>query len=58
MIHTPVDNWKKIPEAAAALEKEWVKLEKMPVWDPKQVKEKDMLMQSQIKRAFRPISLI
>ena len=40
MIHTPVDNWKKISEAAAALEKEWVKLEKMPAWDPKQAKER------------------
>ena len=40
MVHTPVTNWKKIPEAAAALEKEWQKLEKLPAWDPKQVREK------------------
>ena len=40
MIHTPVGNWKRIPEAAVALGKEWNKLEQLPAWDPKQVKEK------------------
>ena len=40
MIHTPVDNWKRIPEAVEALEKEWKQLEQLPAWGPKQVKEK------------------
>ena len=40
MVHTPVTSWKNIPEAAAALDNGWVKLEKLPAWDPKQVREK------------------
>ena len=42
LIHKPVDISKalKIPAARAAIDKEWEKLEKLPAWDYKSVREK------------------
>ena len=57
MVHTPVTNWKKIPEAAAALEKEWQKLEKLPAWDPKQVREKSEVKAEAAKKGL-PVHLL
>ena len=41
LIHTPVNDYQKIPEARAAVEKEFVKLEKIPAWCVNQVREKE-----------------
>ena len=41
LIHTPVNDYQKIPEARAAVEKEFVKLEKIPAWDVNQVRERE-----------------
>ena len=41
LIHTPVHDYNKIPEAREAVNKEFVKLEKIPAWDVNQVRERE-----------------
>ena len=41
LIHTPVHDYNKIPEAREAVTKEFVKLEKIPAWDVNQVRERE-----------------
>ena len=41
LIHTPVHDYHKIPEAREAVTKEFVKLEKIPAWDVNQVRERE-----------------
>ena len=40
LLHKPINDWRNRPEAKAALEKEFVKLEKIPAWNVKDVQEK------------------
>ena len=53
MVHTPVTNWKKIPEASAALEKEWQKLEKYRRGIPSRLERRVRSRLSQTSQVFK-----
>ena len=39
-LHKPINDWRNRPEAKAAVEKEFVKLEQIPAWNVKDVQER------------------
>ena len=41
LIHTPVHDYHRIPEAREAVNAEFVKLEKIPAWNVNQVRERE-----------------
>ena len=45
LLHKPINDWRNRPDAKAAVEKEFVKLEKVPAWNVNDVQER-----SKVKR--------
>ena len=40
LLHKPINDWRNRPDAKAAVEKEFVKLEKIPAWNVNDVQER------------------
>ena len=45
LLHKPIDDWRNRPDAKAVVEKEFVKLEKIPAWNVNDAQER-----SKVKR--------
>ena len=53
LLHKPINDWRNRPEAKAAVEKEFVKLEKIPAWNVKDVQERSKVKKDSEKVASR-----
>ena len=53
LLHKPINDWRNRPEAKAVVEKEFVKLEKIPAWNVQDVQGRPQVKKDSEKVAFR-----
>ena len=53
LLHKPINDWRNRPDAKSAVEKEFVKLEKIPAWNVKDVQERSKVKKDSEKVAFQ-----